>query len=108
MNDDLWLETAADFDPIDLALLTERILSAGRDLEYRVGPHYRDYLEQAATAITMHLQITKDVSPVSAAVDLAAKGELIRYVGNERDAFELLIQAALHMHCRCHIRGNVQ
>jgi hypothetical protein len=108
MTDDVWLSTAADVDPIDLAILTERILLVGRDLETRVGPHYREYLEQAATAIAMHIQAHDDASPVSAAVDLASRGELIRYVGNERDAFELLIQAAIHMHCRSHIRGNVQ
>lgn len=83
-------------DAYELLPLVRRLESLGGSLHCRLGSRYEELLEQAKTAIIIS-SISKGLSPVIAAVRLGVSGDLAALVGDEEDAFSVLIQAALQI-----------
>jgi len=77
--------------------LVEALVASDKRLNQRFGPAFEEHLDEARTLILMTMARQGTSSPLFAAVELGVSGEFGVANGDDNDAFELLIQAALRL-----------
>ena len=77
--------------------LVEAIVASDERLRRRFGPLFEAHLDQACTLIRMTMATRGGSSPLCTAVELGTSGEFGMAIGDDDDAFELLVQASLRL-----------
>lgn len=81
----------------NIAWLADIIISTDESLRLKYGASYWYYLETATSLIETTCRQEQLNSPIIAAVKLGVTGRFTGLVGNENDAFKLLLQAAIRI-----------
>lgn len=84
-------------DNANIAWLSDIVRSTGESLQVKYGSLYFYYLERATSLIETTIRREAVSSPIIAAVTLGVRGDFAALIGDDHDAFNFLVQAAIRI-----------
>jgi hypothetical protein len=84
-------------DDASPAWLAEVLTTVADNLKAKYKSYYVYYLERAIALIETTCAQKPSISPLIAAVNLGVQGDFALIVGDDHDAFNILVQAALRI-----------